>query len=80
MLLLALLLVLIYLSWQAFLILVAIIPVSATVGVLLGKRIKALTSEEREQEGAVLAILNKALNAFRMVRTFSLVTAHRGCC
>lgn len=73
-LLLALLLVLIYLSWQAFLILVAIIPISATIGALLGKRIKALTSQEREQEGAVLAILNKALGAFRLVKTFSLVT------
>jgi subfamily B ATP-binding cassette protein MsbA len=72
-LLLALLLVLIYLSWQAFLILVAIIPISATVGVLLGRRIKSLASEEREQEGAVQAILNKALNAFRMVRTFELI-------
>jgi ATP-binding cassette subfamily B protein len=65
-------LVLAYLSWQAFLILLAIIPISAAVGALLGRRIRALTSQEREQEGAVLAILNKALGAFRMVKAFYL--------
>lgn len=67
-------LVLAYLSWQAFLFLVAIIPISAAVGTLLGRRIKALTSQEREQEGAVLAILNKALGAFRMVKVFGLLS------
>src|SRR6266853_2262495 len=65
--------VLVYLSWKAFLFLVAIIPISAAVGALLGRKIKALTSQEREQEGAVLAILNKALGAFRMVKTFEFV-------
>lgn len=73
-LLLSLSLVLVYLSWQAFLSLAAIIPISASVGVLLGRRIKALTSQEREQEGAVFAILNKALGAFRMVKGFSLMS------
>ena len=65
-------LVLVYLSWQAFLFLAAIIPISAAVGVLLGKRIRALTSQEREQEGSVLTVLNKALGAFRMVKMFHL--------
>jgi ATP-binding cassette subfamily B protein len=69
----SLLLVLLYLSWQAFLFLVIIIPISSTIGALLGRRIKALTSQEREQEGAVQAILNKALGAFRMVKTFNLL-------
>jgi subfamily B ATP-binding cassette protein MsbA len=72
-LLLSLLLVLLYLSWQAFLFLVIIIPISSTIGALLGRRIKALTSQEREQEGAVQAILNKALGAFRMVKVFNLL-------
>jgi ATP-binding cassette subfamily B protein len=40
---------------------------------MLGRRIKALTSQEREQEGAVQTILNKALGAFRMVKVFHLL-------
>ena len=74
----SLLLILVYLSWQAFLFLVAIIPISSAIGALLGRKIKALTSQEREQEGAVLAILNKALGAFRMIKVFGLLspTAH----
>jgi ATP-binding cassette, subfamily B, bacterial len=64
--------VLVYLSWKAFLFLAAIIPISAAVGAVLGRRIRALTSQEREQEGGVLAILNKALGAFRMVKVFHL--------
>lgn len=67
-------LVLAYLSWRAFLILAAIIPISAAVGTLLGRRIKALTSQERDQEGTVLAVLTKALAAFRMVRGFQLLS------
>jgi len=73
-LLLALLLVLIYLSWQAFLFLVAIIPISSAIGVRLGRKIKSLTSQEREQEGIVMAILNKALGAFRMIKVFGLLS------
>lgn len=65
-------LVLVYLSWEAFLILAALIPLSGVVGALLGKQMKALASQEREQEGDVLAILTKALSAFRMVRGFKL--------
>jgi ATP-binding cassette subfamily B protein len=65
--------VLAYLSWKAFLCLLVIIPVSAAVGAALGKRIRALASQEREQEGAVLAVLSKALGAFRMVKMFDLL-------
>jgi ABC-type bacteriocin/lantibiotic exporter with double-glycine peptidase domain len=71
-LLLALLLVLIYLSWQAFVLLVVIIPISSVIGTLLGRRIKALTSQEREQEGGLQTILSKVLGAFRLVRVFNL--------
>src|SRR6185295_15405051 len=70
----SLLCVLVYLSWQAFLLLVAIIPISSAIGVFLGKRIKALTSQEREQEGGVQTILSKALGAFRMVKAFNLIS------
>jgi len=72
-LLISLLLVLIWLSWQAFVFVAAIIPISSAVGALLGRRIKALTSQEREQEGGLQTILNKALSAFRIVRVFNLL-------
>jgi ATP-binding cassette subfamily B protein len=70
----SLLLVLVYLSWQAFLLLVAIIPISSAIGIFLGRKIKELTSQEREQEGGVQTILSKALSAFRMVKAFNLVS------
>lgn len=71
-LLISLLAVLLYLQWQAFVIVAAIIPISSSIGAILGKRIKALTSQEREQEGSVQSVLNKALAAFRMVKAFRL--------
>jgi len=64
--------VLCYLSWKAFALLIALIPLSALVGKVVGKRITELTTQARDQEGAFLAILEKALSAFRMVRSFSL--------
>jgi ABC-type bacteriocin/lantibiotic exporter with double-glycine peptidase domain len=64
--------VLCYLSWKAFALLIALIPLSALVGKVVGKRITELTAQEREQEGVFLSILDKALSAFRMVRSFSL--------
>lgn len=64
--------VLCYLSWKAFALLVALIPLSALVGKVVGKRITELSAQVREQEGVFLAILDKALSAFRMVRSFSL--------
>ena len=64
--------VLVYLSWQAFLFLAVLIPISTIVGARLGKKIKPLASQEREQEGGVLAILSKALGAFRIIKVFNL--------
>ena len=64
--------VLVYLSWQAFLFLAVLIPISTIVGSRLGKKIKPLASQEREQEGGVLAILSKALGAFRIIKVFNL--------
>ena len=66
--------VLVYLSWEAFLLLAAIIPLSAAVGTLLGRRIRVLTSVEREQEGVIMTVLGKALGAFRMVKGFRLLS------
>jgi ATP-binding cassette subfamily B protein len=65
-------LVLIYLSWKAFLIIGALIPISAGVGTLLRRKIEELTTQEREQDGAVLAVLSKALAAFKIVKIFHL--------
>jgi len=59
-------LVLIYLSWKAFLVLVVLIPFSAAIGGRLGRKIKGLTMQEREQQGVFLAILTRSLGAFRM--------------
>lgn len=65
-------LVLFYLSWQATAILAAIVPFAAMASVVLGKKIQALTTQEREQEGVVMSILTKALGAFRTVVGFGL--------
>ncbi len=70
----SLMLVLVWLSWQAFAFLVAIIPISSAIGVWLGRKIKALTVQEREQEGNVQTVLSKALGAFRMVKVFDLLS------
>lgn len=66
-------LVLIYLSWKAFLIVGTLIPISAGVGTLLRRKIEKLTAQEREQDGVVLAVLSKALAAFKIVKIFHLV-------
>ena len=66
--------ILIYLSWRAFLILGILVPFSMVLGAVLGKRIKALTSQEREQQGGVLSFLTQALGAFRIVNGFDLAT------
>lgn len=64
--------ILIYLSWRAFLILGVLVPFSMVLGSVLGKRIKALTSQEREQQGDVMSFLTQALGAFRIVNGFEL--------
>ena len=70
----SLLVVLIYLCWQAFVVLAAIIPISAVLSNALGKRIQAHALEEREKEGAVYAVLSRALGAFRIVAGFALAS------
>lgn len=69
----ALMSVLFYISWEAFLILAAIIPVSAGVSLLVGKLIRQLTSVERDQEAAYLSSLSSAIGAFKIVRSFNLI-------
>jgi len=64
--------VLFYLSWQATAILAALVPFATIASVVLGKKIQALTTQEREQEGVVVSFLTKALSASRIVVGFGL--------
>lgn len=69
----ALMSVLVFISWKAFLILSALIPVSTFVSIVVGKKIRELTSIERDQEAGILASLTKSIGAFKMVKNFNLV-------
>ncbi len=71
----AMTIVLFYLSWQATAILAALVPIAAVASVILGKKIQALTTQEREQEGVVMSFLMKALSASRIVVGFGLSAA-----
>lgn len=64
---------LIYISWQAFAVLAAIIPIATVVSLVVGKRIRALTSTEREKEAEVLGTLTTAVGSLKLVGTFGLV-------
>jgi ABC-type bacteriocin/lantibiotic exporter with double-glycine peptidase domain len=64
--------VLMYVSLQAFIILSIIIPISTTVTIIVGKRIRHLTNIERDNEAAVVDILTKSVAAFKMVNIFIL--------
>ena len=65
--------VLIFISWKAFLILCAIIPVSSIVSTVVGKKIREFTSLERDQEAGVVSSLSKSLSAFKVIKNFSLL-------
>jgi len=64
--------VLIIISWQAFLILSAIIPIATLVSVTVSKKIRGLTIVERDKEAALLDTLTKSVGAFKIVRTFMM--------
>jgi len=57
-----------YLSWHGALFLIAAMPVVAYVSRVFGKRIEKVTEHEREDEGAVLSVLNRCLAAFKAAR------------
>lgn len=65
--------VLIYISLPAFLVLVLMIPICAAVSLLLSKRIRALTTSERDYEAIVVDILTRSISALKIVRQFSLI-------
>lgn len=68
----ALISALLVISWPAFLMLGAIIPIATSVSVLVGRRIRGLTSVERDREAELVSLLTKAVGAFKMVCTFGL--------
>ncbi|WP_414577947.1 ABC transporter transmembrane domain-containing protein [Stenotrophomonas sp. FR024] len=70
----ALVIALLYISWKAFAVLAAIIPVATIVSLVVGKRISALTSTEREKEAQVLVILASAVGSLKMVGAFGLTS------
>ena len=69
----ALVSVLLYISWQAFLILSIIIPLATFASIKIGSKIRSLTSIERDTEASVINILTKSVGAFKIVRRFSLM-------
>lgn len=70
---LALVAALLYISWEAFFVLAAIIPIATFVSVAVGKKIRGLTVVERDKEAEVLSVLTKAVGAFKIACTFGLV-------
>lgn len=65
--------ILFYLSWQATIILLMVIPVSVYISALLGKKIRKTTAKEREQQGIFLNILNRAISGFKIIKIFGLI-------
>lgn len=65
--------VLVFISWTAFVWLLALIPISTLVSAKIGKRIRRITSSEREQHGKVMATLTKCINAYRITNNFKLL-------
>lgn len=69
----ALISVLIFISWQALLILSAIIPIATFVSVLVSKKIRSLTVVERDKEAALVDTLTKSVDAFKIACSFNMV-------
>ncbi len=70
---LVLIFVLVYISWQAFVILSIVIPLSAVVSVLVSKKIRSLTDVERDTEAALIDVLTRSVGAFKMVKSFAIL-------
>lgn len=64
--------VLFYLSWQATLILIGIVPLASYISKVFGRRIQELSIKEREYEGNFLSVLTPIISAFRIIREFNL--------
>ena len=60
--------VLLYLSWKATLALLVMVPPLVWFAHRMGRRVRQITSEEREREARFLHILTESLKAFRILR------------
>lgn len=60
--------ILIYLSWQASLILLLVMPALLSVSRKIGRQVKETAGQEREAEAAYLHVLMRTLEAFRSLR------------
>lgn len=65
--------VLIYISLPAFIILMLMIPIGATASIMISKKIRALTTTERDYEAAIVDVLSRSIAALKIVRGFALV-------
>ena len=65
--------VLIYISLPAFIVLVLMIPICALISLLLSKRIRSLTTSERDYEAVLVDVLTRSIAALKIVRQFSLI-------
>jgi len=63
---------LLYLSWQATLLLAAVIPFAIYTSNVFGRKIKKVTPKEREHEGFFLNILGLMIASFKTIKTFRL--------
>ncbi|WP_324716546.1 ABC transporter transmembrane domain-containing protein [Carboxydochorda subterranea] len=63
--------VLLYLSWKATLALLLMVPPLMWAAHRVGRRVRQVTSEEREHEARFLHILTGSLKAFRILRAVS---------
>lgn len=70
----ALLSALIFISWQAFVILSALIPIATCVSVVVSRRIRSLTVSERDKEAQVMSLLTKAVGGLKLACTFGLTS------
>ncbi|MBI3971155.1 MAG: ABC transporter ATP-binding protein [Chloroflexi bacterium] len=59
------------LNWRLTLIVLAVGPITAGLTVLVGRRIRAITTQSLEQLGRATAVLNEALSSPRVVKAFA---------
>jgi ATP-binding cassette subfamily B protein len=71
---------LLLISWQAFVVLMALIPIATAMSIGVSRRIRELTGLERDREAELVGVLGKAVGAFKLVCTFGMaaptVAAH----
>lgn len=64
--------VLIYISFPAFITLVVLIPICAAISLLVSRKIRGLTTSERDNEATIVDVLTRAIAALKIVRQHAL--------